>query len=291
MSSWNDVYTGLVGNLQTTLAGLVPSENIGIGFPSMSVAMNSGQVNQVNPNSATLLGPLVMVYDRGFARDVTRWIPRYISDWVVTASGVTFSAASVNIGPSGTGQITIQTGANVNDSVGVWVSGLMQYGSTTGFSSATSASGVASAVASSVSSAFSGVLSATASGAVVTFTNMTTNNMLVNINTANVGSALYEVHRVRRNAQIVSLTNNPTSLDQIGEPISQMLGQMEVYYGYTLPDGSSVRVINSADACFWDNVQHNIARRDWLVELEYGVTMQDSGYPVLAAIGNLQQGY
>lgn len=291
MSSWNDVYTGLVGNIQTTLAGVVPAENIGIGFPSMSVAMNTGQTDPINGNSPTVLSPMVMVYDRGFSRDVTRWIPRYISDWSTTASAVTFSASSVVLQPNGTGQLTILTGANISDSVGVWVSGLMSVGVTAGFAASASASGVASQVAASVTSAFSGVMSATSSGAVITFTNLTAANMQVNINTANVGTALFEVHRVRRNAQIVVMTNSPQSLDSIGEPLSQMLGQMEIYYGYDLPDGSSVRLINSADACFWDNVHHNIARRDWFVELEYGVTMVDTGYPVLVPIGNMTQGY
>lgn len=286
MSSWHDVFSGLQNNVTAALAGVVDANSITLGFPPAAVTMNAGQVNTLGTASANPLTPLVMLYDRGFSHNATRWVPRYITDWNIVAPGVTLSVPMLNIGVNGLGSATVLTGAYANDAVGLWVSGNNTAGGTVVFNAAASATSVASQIAAQISSVFVGKLSATNSGAIVTVVNLGAAPVTVNLNTANVGSALYEVKRVRRSTQIIALANNPDALDLIGEPISQMLGKMETSFGYVLPDGSYVRVVNPADACFWDNALNNIIRRDWIVDLEYGVTIVDEGFPMLVALLN-----
>ncbi len=286
MSSFYDVYNGLRGQLVTQLYNIVPDSSIVIGYPADAPMLNSGQITQAQSTFAPQF-PLVTLYDRGFSQDVTRWLPRYISSWSNVPPGVTFSAASVFVPPGGTGTISVLTSAAPNDTAGVTIQNNALYGATTFFATPASAATVAAQIAAVVGGAFGGVLSATDSGSAITFANSSGNAVTVQLSAANVATNIFEVHRVKRHAQIIALTNSPQMLDTVGEPITQMLGQMEIYYGYTLPDGSMVRVINTADACFWDNALNNIARRDWLVDLEYGVTIKDNGYEVLAAIENI----
>lgn len=286
MSSWFDVYSGLRNNLVTQLSGIVPAKNISIGFPSDPALLNTGQPNAAPP-AFTSKTPIVAVYDRGYSKDVTRWIPRFISDWNITAPAITFSQPSVSIPPLGSGNVTVLTSPQAGDTAAVTLQGNTKVGATTSFTSAVTPTQAAAQIVAAVNSGMSGVLSAVSSTATVTFTNLTNQAQVVGVTAANMASALFEVHRVKRNAQIIAFANSPQKLDTVGEPISQMLGTMEVYYGYTLPDGSMVRVVNAADACTWDNVLNNLARRDWLVDLEYGVTLNETGYEVLAAIGTI----
>lgn len=285
MSSWNDVYSGLRSNLITALNGVVEPANVTIGFPASVVMLSSGQPVTNTTNSINSLGPLVAIYDRGFSKDTTRWLPRDVVDWAYTAPTVSFSVNSLNIPPLGSGSVTV-TGAALNDAIGVQLLNNDVLGVTDVFMGETSASQVAASIASVIGGAFTGVLTATSSGGILTVTNISPTVQTVNFAAANMASSLYEVKRTRRSGHVVAMANSPQVLDTIGEPISQMLGYMETTFGYELPDGTYVRVINNADACFWDNALNNIARRDWLVELEYGVTMQDNAYAVLASIFN-----
>ncbi len=285
MSSWNDVYSGLRSNLITALSNIVQPANITIGFPASVVTLSAGQPVVNTLTSVNTLGPLVVVYDRGMSKDVTRWLPRDVVDWVYGASTVSFSVNHLDIGPSGSGAVTV-TAAEPNDAIGVQLLNNNALGVTDVFQTATSATSVATAVASIINSAFPGILTAVSSGGSVVITNISSTAQAVNFAAANMAQSLYEVKRTRRSGHIVAMANSPQALDTIGEPISQMLGSMEVSYGYALPDGSYVRVVNTGDVNFWDNAVNNIARRDWMVDLEYGVTIQDNAYAVLAAIFN-----
>lgn len=285
MSSWNAVYQGLRNQVIAALDGLVSPSSISIGYFGTPIVQSTGQPSAVMELAGQVAqSPMVMLYDRGMSRDVTRWIPHYVTSWEVTPPSITYSPSDLLLS-STPNAIAFLTSAAVNDAVAVTVSG---FGVSTGAvfvaSGAMSAAAFCEGMAEAVNSSLQGVLSATASGATLLLTNDTAGVLNITIESGNVASAQYEVHRVQRSVQIIALANRPSTLDTIGEPIAQLLGELEISYGYELPDTTWVRLINKGDIVLWDNVMHNIARRDWMLTLEYGVDITDMGYAVLAPI-------
>ena len=285
MSSWNAVYQGLRNQVITALDGLVSPSSISIGYFGTPIVQSTGQPAEIMDLAGQVAqSPMVMLYDRGMSRDVTRWIPHYVTPWNITTPSITYSPSNLLLS-STPNALVFLTSAAVNDAVALNVSGV---GLSTGVvyvaSGAMSAAAFCAGMAEAVNTSLQGVLSATASGATLLLTNDTTGLLSITVESGNVASALYEVHRVQRNVQIIALANRPSTLDTIGEPIAQLLGELEISYGYELPDTTWVRLINKGDIVLWDNVMHNIARRDWMLTLEYGVDITDMGYAVLAPI-------
>ena len=279
------MYQGLRNQVITALDGLVSPSSISIGYFGTPIVQSTGQPAEIMDLAGQVAqSPMVMLYDRGMSRDVTRWIPHYVTPWNITTPSITYSPSNLLLS-STPNALVFLTSAAVNDAVALNVSGV---GLSTGVvyvaSGAMSAAAFCAGMAEAVNTSLQGVLSATASGATLLLTNDTTGLLSITVESGNVASALYEVHRVQRNVQIIALANRPSTLDTIGEPIAQLLGELEISYGYELPDTTWVRLINKGDIVLWDNVMHNIARRDWMLTLEYGVDITDMGYAVLAPI-------
>jgi len=294
MSSWNAVYQGLRNQIIGALDGLVPANSITIGYSATFLLQTAGQPDNILAQQAQTLdnSPIVMVYDRGMSRDVTRWIPYQATPWVVTEPEVTFSLASSYLSYDQSTTLDILTPGTAGDALGISVNGPgLMTGAVFTASGATSVDGFASGVASAVNEDLVGILSATVSGGTVILTNESAGDLILNANAANLASSLYEVHRVRRSAQVIVLANRPSALDMVGEPLAQLFGELEVTYGYQLPTGNYVRLINEGDIVLWDNVQANLARRDWMLSLEYGVDLTNTGYAVLAPALNLDVGF
>ena len=279
------MYQGLRNQVITALDGLVSPSSISIGYFGTPIVQSTGQPAEIMDLAGQVAqSPMVMLYDRGMSRDVTRWIPHYVTPWNITTPSITYSPSNLLLS-STPNALVFLTSAAVNDAVALNVSSV---GLSTGVvyvaSGAMSAAAFCAGMAEAVNMSLQGVLSATASGATLLLTNDTTGLLNITVESGNVASALYEVHRVQRNVQIIALANRPSTLDTIGEPIAQLLGELEISYGYELPDTTWVRLINKGDIVLWDNVMHNIARRDWMLTLEYGVDITDMGYAVLAPI-------
>ncbi len=285
MASWNAVYQGLRGQVITALDGLVPASSITIGYPGTPIVQSSGQPSEVMALANQVSqSPMVMLYDRGMSRDVTRWIPRYVTAWETISPAITFSLPDTVLGTDPL-QLDFLSDAAANDAVGLNLSGFgLNTGAVFTASGGMSAASFASGITSVIEQDLNGVVSATVSGSSVTLQNQTTAPINLMINAANLGTALFEVHRVQRSVQVIALANRPSHLDLVGEPLAQLFGALEVYFGYELSDETWVRLINKGDIVLWDNVMHNIARRDWMLTLEYGVNLVDMGYPVLAPI-------
>ncbi len=285
MSSWNAVYQGLRNQVITALGGLVSPSSISIGYFGTPIVQSAGQPSEImDLANQVAQSPMVSLYDRGMSRDVTRWIPHHVTPWEVTPASVTFAPSSLLLS-STPNALAFLTSAAVNDAVALNVSG---FGVSTGAvyvaSGAMSAAAFCEGLADVINSSLQGVLSATASGATLLLTNDTAGLLNIVVNSGNVASAQYEVHRTQRNVQVIAMANRPSTLDTIGEPLAQLFGELEITYGYELLDTTWVRLINKGDIVLWDNVTHNIARRDWMLTLEYGVDITDAGYPVLAPI-------
>ena len=290
MSSWHDVFAGLQAQVQSALSGLVPGEQIVIGYPPTVVLQNTGQLAATNQIFNGNNGPLVMIYDRGAATDVTRWMPRAVAQTPPPAPAVTYTVSQTFVPPNGTSTVTFDTGANADDAIGLSIYGRIEtmagvtYSAISAETSAVFASGFATAVNTTVPS----LLSASVSGSQVTLTNVSGYAFNMQFASGNLGSELFEVHRTKRKAHIIMLANSPENLDTFGEPLSQALANLEITYGYELADTTWVQVINTGDLCIWNNALHNIFRRDWLLDLEYGVTLPLVEYPVLAFVPTWQ---
>ena len=272
MSTWRQVYSGLQSAVSGALTGVTPAPQVGIGYPPVTAFQNAGR---------TGAPPIVSVYDRGVSRDTTRWIPKLAVPEVITAASITQSLSNPIIVPGGASTITFGNTAIAQDAWGLvtqgGVSGVVTYVA----ASAETADAFASGVATALSGAF-GSFGVSVSGAVVTIVNNSTKDVLIQSNVGNVSSSMIEVHRTKREGQIIVAANTPDNRDALADPIDTLLAQMEVDFGYQLSDGTWVRLWSQGDISLEDNIQHNVFRRDFVVTLEYGVTYLETGYSVLA---------
>ncbi len=230
------------------------------------------------------------IYDRNVAKDVTRWVPKTAVEPVVTAATVTVTLSNPFVDRSGTATLTFSPSAAINDAFGLAVSGAIYGGATYAATAAMTASAFAAAVASAITTALPEI-GAVASGDVVTLTNNSAGTLYLQATVGNQTSFLQEVHRTRREAQIIVAANTPNNRDLLADAIDETLATSEIDFGFTLADGTWVRVWNQGDISLDDNITHNVYRRDFVVGLEYGVTYQDLGYSVLAPLMYLQGGY
>lgn len=292
MASWGDVYRGLRGQIVTALTGYVQPQNVTIGYPATFIAQTSGQPGDIGALAQNVSrSPLVMIYDRGMAKDVTRWIPRRMTNWVATAPTLQASLDEDYLAPGGTVYLSVTSGAAANDAIGLSLAtGTQTVGAVFTASGATTASGVASGLASEID-ALGLPVTTLASGGTIEISNVGDAGYGLSLAIANVSTSLYEVHRVKRSTQVIVLANRPETLDTVSDQLSQLFGELEVTYGYDLSDGTYVRLINTGDIMLWDNVLSNIARRDFVLTLEYGVNLQSTGYEVLASQLQFDNGF
>lgn len=285
MASWQTLYQGLRDQIVPALNGIVLPENVTIGYPATSVAQTAGQPDQSMINRGLLAqsSPLVMIYDRSMAKDVTRWLPHRITPWAEGVSTLAYYLYNNYVPSGGEIDLDITEPASINDALGVrFTNGTLTEGVVYGTSVPQTQAQVASGVATEIN-ALPGYV-ATVSGATVTIQNNNVWAVTVQAAVGNVATSQYEVHRIKRSAQVLVMANRPTTLDLVGEPLSQLFGQLEVSYGFTLADTTWVRLINTGDIALWDNVNHNVARRDFMISLEYSVSILDTGYSVLAPL-------
>jgi hypothetical protein len=272
MSTWRQVYSGLQGAVASALSGVTPAAHVGIGYPPVTAFQNAGRTG--GP-------PVVSIYDRGVAKDTTRWLPKQAVPETITAASITAALSNPYTAAGATFTLTFGNTAIANDAWGMTVRGGANGPITYVASAAETADAFATGVGSAISGAFSN-LGVSVSGAVVTVTNNSGAGIAVTSAVGNVVSRMIEVHRTRREAQIIVASNTPDNRDALADPIDVLLGQYEVDFGYQLADDTWVRVWSQGDISLEDNIQHNVFRRDFIVSLEYGVTYLESGYSVLA---------
>lgn len=287
MATAYDVYQTLQSLLSQQLFGVVPTGNVVIGFPSTSVVQAIGNPSveaQTSTEPYDLSLPVVFLFDRGRARDVTRWIPKQVIAPLVTAAQVAATPTAGALPVGNTATITITGAAAANDAISLSLSdddGVVYVSS-----SAQTATTVATSFAALITDTFPN-LSASASGTAMKIINTGSAPLSYQINTANTGLTYTEYHRAVRAAQIIILGNRFQAIQPVAAVISNYLGQLEASFGYQVPEGSFVRVIFSGDELMWDNVGANLARQDLLVSLEYGTVVTQAAYPVLVTLDTI----
>lgn len=274
---------GLVSNSPDT-QGQPLLVQVGLFWPSVKTLQDN-----VRKAHGTTGGPsaVVTVYDRGLAQDATRWTPVVLSSSVTPAT-MTVTASSAFLAPHGTLTLTFGGPITPGDAVGLVLTQVVGSAeAVVPIAGANDTPGTMAAQAAGLlmgDPTIAGWLSASVSGNVVTITSKSNIPVEIQANVGNGGSRLREIGRRRRHCQIVVWARTPDDRATVSDQIEAMIARAEADFGLTFPDGSLGRLL------FYGDVEHDEAtlsdtlRRDFLVGIDYPITVTDQTYAVLAPI-------
>ena len=306
------VTEGLFSSSPDTLGAPINVE-VGLYWPSAK-ALHSN-VHTVDPVTSNLTA-LVTIYDRGLAKDSTRWLPGPIGGTVTTPT----LTATVNgvpvvvttdpyIGQLGTAVIVLGGTVTPGDAIGVVLSNslnnpnaVVAVGGATD-TPATMATQLAALINGTATGLYgngglgakNGTLplwvSATAVGSTVTITSLVNQVLSLQLNIGNGGTILTEIGRRQRHFQIVVWTRTPDDRITVGDPIEVWIAEAEANFGLTFPDGTMGRLTFYGDMLRDDATLSDTLRRDFLIAVDYPITTTDQAYAVLAPIQNVTGQY
>lgn len=252
----------------------------GIGWPSQRTLQNNvrkGRQPQV----------LVTIYDRGMARDTTRW---HVIELARTVTNATMTAAlsSSTLPAHGTAMIQIGGPITPKDAVAVLftqvrgtTNAVVVIGGNTDTPD-TMAASLAAALNSDANA--SAMLSAVATNHVITLTSLVAGPITLAANVGNGASRVREIGRRERHLQVVVWTRTEDDRNTIGTAIEAEIATLEANFGLTFPDGTLGRLLYAGDQQFDDATLADTYRRDFMVSVEYPITTTDALYAVLAPI-------
>lgn len=277
------VTTGLI-SISPDIAGQPINVMVGIGFPSERTLQNN--VRKVPPTA------IVTIYDRGLARDTTRWLPQR-AGYVSNPVGITATLSAPVIAHGSPAVLTLTGTPNVGDGVGL--GGVAIKNEPIGVVATARQDDTAATLAASLAAAvnadpnMSAVLKATAAGDAVTLAvnaSQTVPSRLVRL-AANVGNGAIEVMEVGRRdrgLQIVVWTRTEDDQNVIGDVIEIAIARMQMDFGLTFPDGTMGRLLFGGDHLLPNATLADTYRRDFLVSVDYPITVPRQLYAVLATI-------
>jgi hypothetical protein len=259
---------------------------VGLYWPSAKSLQNN-----VRPaNGPNGIGPssLVTIYDRGLAKDSTRWLPNMVSETLVPAT-MTVVLSAAQITPLGSVTLTFGNPISLGDAVGIVLAAYL------GGSEAAVPIGVAGDTAITMAAKAAALISAdpvmaamvtpTVAGPVLTLTSLlTTVNVVVAANVGNGAIGLMEIGRRSRHFQIVVWSRTPDDRITVGDPIEALIASLEANFGLTFPDGTLGRLTFTGDMQHDEATLSDTVRRDFMVCVDYGITVADQLYTVLAPI-------
>lgn len=288
MATATQVLGAMQQQISLVTTGLGLNVAVGTDFPPIKVLMSAVQKSTA----------VVSVFDRKLSRNTTRWAPLQIGGTVTPATLVSMASQSV-IPAGGTATITLSGTITPGDAVSCVLANGSASGiptavqtplwavTTTGTASSTLAT-MAAALAAAVNAdaTLSTWASATAVGTVVTLMSLASGTLGLRSLTGNGGTSIMEIGRRSRELQVITWANTIEKRDTVGDAISAMVEQMEVYYGaysngLPLPDGTGGRVIVANDYMLDDATPSDTYRRDILVSVDYPITTIDALYEVL----------
>jgi hypothetical protein len=262
------------------VAGLTVVPATGVGWPPLKVLQDVARAGTANVP--------ISIYDRKIGRNTTRWLPEVVAQTIVPATLTT--ALSRAIIPPLTAT-TITLGATVTP--GDAVSALLSYpgkGSAAqvavGGSSDTPTT-LAAALAAQINAdtTLNTWVTATAAGPVVTLSNIMSNVTLgLQSYTGNGGTQTMEIARRERSVQITCWSRTQQIREGVVDPINNMIATDELNFGLTMPDGTVARLCYVNDFDIEDDTLEDVYRHDFMVSIEYPVTVLDQLYAVLAPI-------
>ncbi len=276
-----DAINLLVTDLETTLSGVTPLPVVAPGWPTLDSLLTG---------VAKAAGISVSVYDRGPSKDSSRFM-LYTANEVLTAAGTTSTLSQKTLPALGTATVTIGGVPVVNDAVSLvatrerTVSAAVTSGAATGETTAEIATALALAI--NAEAILNTWVSASATGSVVTLTSLVDSILNISSATGNIGDRYTEVGRKIRNVQIDVWAPSDAIRTTVGRLVDSRLPYLDSHFGLkgvggSTDDGTWVRVRNLGDQFIDTDVYRDIYRWMWLVSLEYGQTVSEALYTVLA---------
>ena len=260
--------------IQTAVQGMPVNVVAAVGWPPIKVLHDI--VRQPGLSAA------VGIYDMKSASNVTRWSPTVVSQ-VMPAAGVTAMLANITL------PTTLTIGGSVNDGDAIGVTVCLGGGNSGGavavIPAGTTLSGVASLIASTIAAdpILGPTVIATATGPQVTLTAVDGFPHFVTAATGSVGTQVTEVGRRNRDLQVVVWTGSEPSRQAATDPIEALIASLESSGTWLqLPDGTQGRVKSMNDYYIESGSPADLYRRDFHIQVEYGVTTLDPIYSVLA---------
>jgi len=108
----------------------------------------------------------------------------------------------------------------------------------------------------------------------------------VQANVGNGGTVQMEIGRRKRHFQVVIWARTPDDRNTVADPVEALIASLEANFGLTFPDGTMGRLTFSGDTQHDEATLSDTFRRDLLTCVDYGITVTDQTYAVLAPIVN-----
>lgn len=251
---------------------------VGVGWPSVNILQDVAR----GPNVP------VSIYDRKIRRNTTRWLPEVIAQSVTVAT-LTSALSRASIGPDMAAVLTLGGTITAGDAVSFIAGGVLG----TAAQVAVSQSGddlpaMAARLAAQINAdaTLNTQVDAEASGAAVTITNMGARALNLQSYTGNGGTQTREIGRREASVQVICWARTENIREAVVNVITGLLASAELNFGITMPDGTIARLENTADFDIEDDTLEDVYRHDFVISLEYAVTVQDQLFAILAPVEN-----
>jgi hypothetical protein len=275
------VWNSLLSQLKTATTGLLVLGNSApvqcqIDWPSVGAIQNIARG-----------GVLVSLFDRGESKVTTRWLKFRATPLNINPTGITTRLSMSLIPGTETATITLGGIVNANDAVSAVVQSgpttLMAVAIATGADTPTT---MATKLATAINEAetLNTWITASVSGSVVTIINNLAVTLKAASNVGNTATRQVEVGRVKRDVQITVWTQIEEAREVIGDVIELLLYQLQTNFGVALADGTYARVVITGDHHSKDTALQDVYRRDFFIDVEYGVTYEEQAWAVLGII-------
>jgi hypothetical protein len=287
MASQFQILGSVLTLVKAALDGLSPavSYKAAIGYPPVNALQGIAKGTPAGQPA------LVSIYDRKISRNSTRWSPYVFAQEVVPAT-LTTAIAPERIAPGATAQITLGGTLTAGDSVSALAiavgagTGAVVVTGTEDDTPTTMATALAAAINSNPS--LSGLLTATASGPVVTVTNVAQVALAVGSYAGNGGSQQREIGRRDQQVQVILWAQTVEQRNAMVEALAEAIAESELNFGPSLPDGSTARLSYVSDYDLEDDTLEDVYRHDFMVGLDYPVTVTDALFAVLAPVATMR---
>lgn len=280
MATQFDALAGLQQLVDSALAPggtpITPYESA-IGYPSL------GRLQQVAKTGVAA----VSIYDRKISKNSTRWMP-YVFQQTLVAATLTTALHPNQIAPGATATITLGGTVTAGDAVSALA---VSVGGTTGAvvaigTGADSPTTMATKLAGLINSdsSMAGVLTASATGTVVTVTNVSTVALQLGSFVGNGGTQQREIARRDLQVQIILWAQTVVQRNLMTQALAVAIAQAEINFGPVLSDATQGRLSYMSDYDLEDSTLSDVYRHDFIVSLDYPVTTTDALFTVLAPV-------
>lgn len=296
MATLHDVQAALQEAVKTATTGLTLNStpipvDVGIGWPPINVLQDT-----VRNGRGT-----IAVYDQKIGRNTTRWLPFSYEPTVIVPT-LTSAVSHGTIELGGVETITLGGAVTPGDAVSAVLINThptpfdsqgdalpYQPGAQVVIGAAGAPTDTPTTMATALATAVNGdtLLStwvhATSAGPVVTLTALSGKGpLLLASHTGNGATGFREIGRRERHFQIACWTGSEELRQVVTDPIDAMLAEAELNFGLALPDGSMGRLLNQVDYYIEDGTLQDALRRDFILTIDYPVTVKDQLFAILA---------